>query len=972
MNYQLFSLKKLYEILPQQKQKINNPLRKYSSVNDGIDDLFFKTNELSKPKKLLSEDYFQKPNPTDAETCYFKQTVTGGIQGIYQVICFLCSNNDIVIRFVLFKKFDQEEMTSVPEDDDLHLNAPLSQVIHYFKTKPLASIALEENGKTLVCVSEDREVYLVPICRMFFPSQSLNQWPFQISTKTAPHSVNATKSKDFPSLMNYLSNPLEKKNINFIEELKDISLCSTKKIASKTQGTIMTCCVFWKTYDAQNFVIVGTEKGHVLFFNLSNQNVDHSIGGLEEIKKFEIVSDISSTYRYLVIHSVKGVYNRLMLEQYDNEFLHFKNICTNHSTDGKFFTPTKIELFQREFPCKVSVTNDKRKGPLICIKKKQTISIYDADSLKLLLYNYALKDPIFKYWNTDSLLFTTSNDKISIVSKLLAVNEIKNESIFQEFAIRDDIKGFIRDYHQNDLEGAYLWSKTCLYELVQQNSPKEMFNYLLAKNVIPNYKLEEFGKTFALNMLKLYERGADQMYDNDEFELAFHYYRLSNISETKYVKKLMKLNQMNQINEYLTNILKNPTSLTMFKKREITSLLYSIYMYEFSNGEIKADMIHSLVMNNEFQGILEQLYQKGLVSTLIQYSSKNKMIQDVNDLLVSKGVYNLQDSDLDVFWTQKFQPDILLVNEKMQIVLFQESKELTKLSQEDIVTILTKMDFLKNSTLVCLLLIHLNRKKKTQIHSHINNLLYTFSQEKLIENLVNSNEIIMSCFASRNYPALAKLYDLNDLFIESLFAKLKNEHTDVKILKIFEEYLGKPNLEKTTSLVFYFWNSLELNVEKLEESCLKHVNTLCAPIVELIQHHCPLEFSSKFYLKLNLHYVKVLKKSFIHDVELQKQIFGNMKDTKNQLILPIRSLKKMVAFSCGHKFEWSEFEKLIGDFRAKMKEFAKDGKSDEVQINNLLTTCLSEDYWLYKSDQMMSNACPNCIIQSRVETGQFL
>jgi hypothetical protein len=75
------------------------------------------------------------------------------------------------------------------------------------------------------------------------------------------------------------------------------------------------------------------------------------------------------------------------------------------------------------------------------------------------------------------------------------------------------------------LEGFFMWTKDSIYELVPKKSPEKIFFDLLASNA--DKEAESLGKTFELDLLRLYETAADEFFDLGEFGRSLEYYFFS-------------------------------------------------------------------------------------------------------------------------------------------------------------------------------------------------------------------------------------------------------------------------------------------------------------------------------------------------------------------------------------------------------------------------------------------------------------
>jgi hypothetical protein len=134
-------------------------------------------------------------------------------------------------------------------------------------------------------------------------------------------------------------------------------------------------------------------------------------------------------------------------------------------------------------------------------KQTNQLSIYSIDDIKYPLYLYQLNEESSIAHKTDNLIFSIQNstnqeNRLWVWSSLLAGNlkskeksNKKNSSIFQEFIFPSNqkIMGFLNGFlYENkksesnyDVEGLFVYSQDTLYELVQKNSPSDIFMNML-------------------------------------------------------------------------------------------------------------------------------------------------------------------------------------------------------------------------------------------------------------------------------------------------------------------------------------------------------------------------------------------------------------------------------------------------------------------------------------------------------------
>lgn len=567
---------------------------------------------ITKTSMLLREDMTKQ--------VVFKQVVIAGQKGLYDVIAMLCSNGVIILRFMGSVKSLDREGSDEGVEEDTQLSSPLIRCVNYFreKKKSVSCIALEPSGRFLACCTTDREVYVIPVCRQFFPQNEENVWPFRKRSSVIVR-------HQFPTLREYISKKdTEKAGIEFLETLKEISVANTKPIRPGKKHVDLLCCSWWRSFNGEQHLIIGTENGRLVFFNLQTRTeecVTKSNKLTQQIKNIEIIEDPQKQFKFAFITAAHGNFYTVLLEQMDTEFHTYKTLVQDYHENygSKHFLPVQAERFCKEYPCKVTVRTLPKKGPLLCSfsKLNQQLSVYDPSSHRFPLFVYQLNQEAALVHFTNSLLFSvqrpTSSDILSnseriwVISKILAstgpnsVNSIwkkskaKNPSVFQEFVLPTGqrILGMLQGYKTGefvdeglgDAESTFIWSQNTLYELRIKNAPGKIFKHLV--NTDNTQDADMIGKTFSLNMFELYEKCADEEFEKQNYDLAFKLYKLSNVSETKFVQRLMQTKQVDTVLEYLTNIMKYPSKLSTSKKKELANLLFTSYMYKITTHRPK-------------------------------------------------------------------------------------------------------------------------------------------------------------------------------------------------------------------------------------------------------------------------------------------------------------------------------------------------------------------------------------------------
>jgi hypothetical protein len=312
----------------------------------------------------------------EEKSVVIKEVVSAGVKGTFQIIAILCSNKDILLRF--HGNIDIEEENDEEEEEkektkekikDMEINGSILKCITYFKDnkKKISSISIEESAKYLSVVTESRLIYIIPICTIIFPFLKVNKWPFKIINKNNEETSGSKLTNEIP----LLSKINEKNQTDFLEDLTIIKQCSTTKIIEKTKSKRLTCSIWWRTFDDRDFLIIGTEKGIIIIYNIKLQKVEYLIPGiLSSIKKIELLKDPLEMYSYILVYT-KGSFYNIILEQFDTKFHTYKNIIdfkpesflfVDKKEDSELFTPQKIEKLNKDCPCKFTIISNSKKG----------------------------------------------------------------------------------------------------------------------------------------------------------------------------------------------------------------------------------------------------------------------------------------------------------------------------------------------------------------------------------------------------------------------------------------------------------------------------------------------------------------------------------------------------------------------------------------------------------------------------------
>jgi hypothetical protein len=882
----------------------------------------------------------------------------------------------------------------------------------------------------------DRQIYIVSISK-YFQQEEIK------------------KKKDFPTLTSFQK--YEEVNLNYLEEFEEeldsnvtsssssseerpvnhhhqwIKLFSKKKIVEKNKGVEMTYCLWWKTFDNEhNYLIVTTEKGNLIFFNLQTQNVDLTLSGFDErIQKIEMITDFKkSTYRYLLVHSKKGKFYQLLLEQFDFEFHHFKTILeffkenenllnqfnSGTSTSSHEFSKVTLTDYMSQYPCKISTVKDEKKGNcLISLfsKRNHQLSIYD-NQTKYPLYVYQLNENTKKVWcDSDSILFSIQKDssEVWIISKILAGTsfdgKMKKNALFQKISLKDEkCKGILK-LENNEY---YLYTLNSIYRMKELDKI-EIFHHLILNQ---REKAEVFGKSFSLDILNLYEKIGNDWFEKKDYENSISLFKLSNIENIEFVKKLISIGKYNQARNEIIEMLKNPATLQNSKRIELSNLLFDLFIFILGTQSNEQNPTkppeHNLeeefqffLFNNAYyssrKSILK-LIKMSRVETSIRISHlRNEMSFCFQELKNFK-IFNLSKEIIQFLLDNQYHS--LLESFPLNPSSLDPWKVKETIENED--EMISFLSALEQDDSLLMLMKKFKNNKKIYFYCLLKYICISFStlyQEKL-ENEILSEEmnetlesfIIKTSVQFKNYSILSLIFERKEEYIESLTYKLMNykknqqaemKEEDMNEMFIFLENIIKKSSKKETieyqkiifSKIISFFKEKKLNFNILEEKLnFKIFGDLLSTMLmgQELNH-----FSNEFYLKISKYYILQMKENQ-ENQNLQLQIFQNIQNE----ILKVENIQhtpgsvaslKLKIFTCGHSFDLLDFkDKILIEFRSKLREIHSNQPQDfspgdklkpgvEDSSNKVLkilaSTILQDDY----QQNISSNSCPLCTLQ---------
>eukprot|EP01012_Entosiphon_sulcatum_P031935 TRINITY_DN4065_c0_g1_i1.p1 TRINITY_DN4065_c0_g1~~TRINITY_DN4065_c0_g1_i1.p1 ORF type:complete len:1428 (+),score=197.81 TRINITY_DN4065_c0_g1_i1:368-4285(+) len=282
------------------------------------------------------------------------------------------------------------------------------------------------------------------------------------------------------------------------------------------------------------------------------------------------------------------------------------------------------------FPANMGVVQDFAKGgQLVAVFSQQTqhLELYDSSLLenKFPLFQFQLSFNTVMAHSTEHLFFAFQapkpqlrTPKLLVVSKLLSGtsttaaswllhdNRQEKGSVFQEFCLPPEhrsynfLPGFrfrrtptvpnsgrngaaspvLMEENEFEEEGLFIWTEDTLYELRERNSPCAIFYELLERDAFA--EALNFGKTFGLDMVSLYEAAADRYFRAKNYHKAFQLYSLSSASEAKLVQQHLLANRVESALQYLIGaVVHNSARVPLAKRGRLSDLLLMLFLARY-------------------------------------------------------------------------------------------------------------------------------------------------------------------------------------------------------------------------------------------------------------------------------------------------------------------------------------------------------------------------------------------------------
>eukprot|EP01105_Mastigella_eilhardi_P008636 TRINITY_DN2089_c0_g1_i3.p1 TRINITY_DN2089_c0_g1~~TRINITY_DN2089_c0_g1_i3.p1 ORF type:complete len:1263 (-),score=254.68 TRINITY_DN2089_c0_g1_i3:29-3772(-) len=451
-----------------------------------------------------------------------------------------------------------------------------------------------------------------------------------------------------------------------------------------------TSCLWWQSFSKNKYVIVGSDS-MLLFLALSGRRVAErplkgSVKSMELLTTKEPASDRQS--KWVVVKTSSSFY-RVLLEQTDKPELILDREKSGSSSGGGGLKPFHsatvsvsaspqqhtVQVIFPDIPANdsglLSFVNSKGEQTL-GVLHQQDIKCYGSDTSRPPLNSISLPVSTRAAHVTDRLTYTVSpasapggvGHSVFVVSNHVATGGFNHialarrypAAILQEFALNEEVKGFCRcaDVPESGdgtlLEGCYFFSDQSLFECRLQITPERLFFSLIqsghdkdAKSLVESLNIHQY---------TLYEKAADQCYENKQYGRAHKLYSMSLVKPNKYVTQFARVQRVDCVITYLKQTLASCT-LTPSEQRQLSDWLFSCFLVRLTPtmDEGLCAEFSAFLSNNEHYSVdhaLSELVSLGYpcVRFFLQVAKLRNYMAPALRMLCERGIIHLSTEDI--------------------------------------------------------------------------------------------------------------------------------------------------------------------------------------------------------------------------------------------------------------------------------------------------------------------------------------
>lgn len=474
----------------------------------------------------------------------------GGLDSL--VVAAACNNSMLIIRQIPLNLSERSKTQK------LKLASPVNRILKWYQEpqRQISAMCFSPDTRKLLCVSNDGVAHLISTEEIIARStqeyyQDVKKRENLIREKAmlakSSHAIDLSKVSLFQLATRKEKNSLDDEDkCDFQSTFLNSNDIREYKISPKPLDTVVSECIWWKTFQGEDFGIFGTFSGEIYFMNLSNEEV-HSCTLKTPITKLEMIVDKVDLQNSLLIHTLNGGYYKLLMEEkIHGQFFTFPR---DHHSQLKAFLPVPITRFSND--AQLSVQN-LAQGPVI--------SVYDPTSFAFELYPPSLEGyPLFVYFLPRGKMYhftpkftivigsenpaDVSEQGILVISNLLSQHLVKNKpnpkSIFQFLQIPLITGVFCVDGLDKDCSKLFIWSNDSVFRFQKTDLVYKVLKKLIKGNLDP-IEFEILGKTLGMDLDLIYEIAANEAFSLRRYEIAASLYALSNTRVVSVIKKFLQ------------------------------------------------------------------------------------------------------------------------------------------------------------------------------------------------------------------------------------------------------------------------------------------------------------------------------------------------------------------------------------------------------------------------------------------------
>eukprot|EP01060_Flectonema_neradi_P007730 TRINITY_DN15435_c0_g1_i2.p1 TRINITY_DN15435_c0_g1~~TRINITY_DN15435_c0_g1_i2.p1 ORF type:complete len:532 (+),score=86.88 TRINITY_DN15435_c0_g1_i2:54-1598(+) len=459
----------------------------------------------------------------------------------YHVMCVLCSNSAMILRFT----GDATELLKLPHTNTkayIPSHTPV-HTITYFADRglPVLSISFSPDGSRMLATVADGGVYIVPVASLMFPAIRCSS----ISTPSVPLlSAHFKQSNNKP-----IANPHEISRIFTVEQNR----------GRETNIGKLTKAIWWETRTKTDTAVGCCSGGFIVILDIKKQREIRCARIPLLPRTMQLVQNDESKTTSLLIFGKRGLtaksdqtFAMLLEGKGTKSIIDTPSVTIDHKNRKVMalpselkqpYLPTALDALSNDDSAQISQStlSNGCSGISLFRPSSQEVCCFPSTSLT----NNAFRYPSFLYHVVPgtTLMFLTSAccivahpdpsttfQKVSVLSKFSAAAQprgrggLPDAGVLQELLLPYQVvMGFApgwtpvtekRGDNVLPVEGVLFWTENEVFELRPAGDPEALFEKTLSLAAGPKYHpsgskvltyCESLAKTFRLDIISLYE-----------------------------------------------------------------------------------------------------------------------------------------------------------------------------------------------------------------------------------------------------------------------------------------------------------------------------------------------------------------------------------------------------------------------------------------------------------------------------------